>query len=59
VKRVKVEAQTYKHTEKGKLKVSRGYALIDEGGEPIFVGLFASEEKAEGFCRERGWRLVK
>lgn len=58
--RVRAEAREYVHTnDKRKRVVSRAYALVDAAGKPLFVGLFASEDKAEAFCKERGWELAK
>jgi hypothetical protein len=65
VKRVRVQSETYTHTYNaqgaptGKPKVARAYALVNEDGTPVFVGLFADESKAAEFCKARGWRLVK
>jgi hypothetical protein len=39
--------------------MTRAYALVSEAGKPLFVGLFVSREKAEAYCKERGWSLVR
>lgn len=58
--RVRAEPAEYVYTnDKRKRVVSRAYALVSESGQPLFVGLFTSEDKAEEFCKARGWRLAK
>ncbi|HEY6115104.1 MAG TPA: hypothetical protein VI172_04015 [Candidatus Dormibacteraeota bacterium] len=57
--RVKLQPASYTHTENGKTRHARAFALVSEDGKPTLVGLFASEDKAEAFCKARGWRLVK
>ena len=58
--RVRAEAATYTHTNAGKARKDRGYALVNAAtGQPLFVGLFVDPDKAESYCKGRGWGFVK